>query len=116
MLTHRRHNPDLTDGYVIQMCASDDNMGYGPYVWTIGEASIGPVTDDVIDFAADFYDIDRDEAARLLNPERIVDSAGAWDDPEFVTRYCDCAIDLPVGFRTPDGAVVFHLDAMIRVA
>jgi len=83
---------------------SDNNAHYGNHVWTL-KTELPKVPDNVIEYAADFFGIEIEEARELCNPVDIVDTAGAWDDPQFVSEvYYFCGE--PTGFRTPDGAVV----------
>ena len=85
-------------------CDSERNAHYGGHVWTL-KTELPPVPQAVIAYAAEFFDVDQAEAEELVNPLDIVDSAGAWDDAQFVSdvfQFCG----EPVGFRTPDGAVV----------
>jgi len=84
--------------------AAERNDHYGNHIWTLN-CQLPEVPENVIAYAAEFFGVDTDEAAELCNPSDIVDSAGAWDDPQFVSEvYQFCGE--PVGFRTPDGAVV----------
>lgn len=103
MLTHRRNADRLNEGHVILFCDNDKNWSYGNHVWELRSA-LPEVTAEVIAFAADCYGISEAEADALCNPVDIVDSAGAWDDAQFVSDLYHALG--PVGFRTPDGAVV----------
>jgi len=85
-------------------CDSERNSHYGSHVWTL-QTELPAVSQAVIDYAAEFFDVDQTEAESLVNPEDIVDSAGAWDDPQFASDVYQLCGE-PVGFRTPDGAVV----------
>jgi len=85
-------------------CDSERNSHYGSHVWTL-KTDLPPVSQAVIDYASEFFGVDQTEAESLVNPDDIVDSAGAWDDAQFVSEvYQFCGE--PTGFRTPDGAVV----------
>lgn len=115
MLTHRRKTANLNEGHVILFCDNDKNWSYGDHVWELRSA-LPAVTAEVIAFAADYYGISEAEADGLCNPVDIVDSAGAWDDAQFVSDLYQ-ALE-PVGFRTPDGAVVLdrHSVDIVKVA
>lgn len=120
-LTHRRtndKNPAYTNFVVLfAECESfsDDsapNYHYGPHIWKLQTELPDVLSCDlVIEFACEFYGIDREEAEEVLNPDDIVSSAGAWDDTSFVSALCQEIWDfnrIPevAGFRTWDGAVV----------
>ncbi len=86
------------------------NHGYGNHVWTL-RTELPEVPQAIVEFAAEFYGCDEDEAENLVNPDNIVGSAGAWDDPQFVSEvYQFCGE--PTGFRTPDGAVVLDRESV----
>ncbi|MHC5062089.1 MAG: hypothetical protein ACYTFK_13575, partial [Planctomycetota bacterium] len=93
--------------------AEEGNENYGEHVWTL-ETELQPVPEAVILWAAEYYEIDRDEAAELVNPDDIVDSAGAWDDGQFVSDLWQAMeyseIEEAAGYRTPDGAVVLNVE------
>ena len=102
-LTHRRHNSSLTNNVIL--FAESGNEHYGDNVWTLATDLPSAAEDvELLAFASEFYGVDADEALNLVNPSDIVDSAGAWDDPQFVSecweRFCKA------GYRTYDGAVV----------
>jgi len=103
-LTHRRQSQDLNDLHVMLFTEDEKNHAYGDHVWTL-KTELPEVSEDVIEYAAEFFGIDIEEARELCNPENIVGSAGAWDEPQFVSEvYQFCGE--PTGFRTPDGAVI----------
>ena len=108
-LTHRRHNSSLTINVIL--FAESGNEQYGNNVWTLA-TELPYAGDDagLIAFAAEFYGVDTDEAASLVNPSDIVDSAGAWDDQQFVSE-CWQRFER-VGYRTYDGAVVLDKDGV----
>jgi hypothetical protein len=103
-LTHRRHTDSLTHGNVILFCDSDRNTGYGDHIWTL-KTELPEVSDKVIEYAADFFAVEIEEARELCNPSDIVSTAGAWDDEQFCFEIA--SFFSPVGFSTPDGAIVF---------
>jgi len=115
MLTHRRHDSKTPiDTNHVVLFAEDGNEGYGDHGWELmTELQAVEERQDVITFAAEFYGVDEDEALELVNPDNIVDSAGAWDDPGFVSDLWQAmesgSVSEAAGFRTWDGAVV--LDA-----
>ncbi len=109
-LTHRRHTPDLNNQHVMLFCDSDNNDHYGDHVWTL-RTNLPDVDDRAIEFCSEFFGVDLNEASNLLNPTDIVDSAGAWDDPQFVSELWHFCGE-PIGFRTPDGAVVLDRESV----
>ena len=111
LLTHRRLKKDLfCSSHVVLFSAEErNNSHYGPHVWTL-LTDLPEVPLYVIEFAADYYDIGLEEAEELVDPPNIVDSAGAWDDEEFVYAVWDKFED--PGYRTYDGAVVLDKDAV----
>ena len=108
-LTHRRHNSNLTSNVIL--FAESGNEQYGSNVWTLA-TELPYAGDDtgLIAFAAEFYGVDVDEATSLVNPSDIVDSAGAWDDQQFVSE-CWQRFER-TGYRTYDGAVVLDKDGV----
>lgn len=111
-LTHRRNSKTLRNGHILfvehgTQCEGP-NAGYGEWVWVLN-TDLPTVPQEVVDLAADFFDLDEDEAARWVNPENIVDSADAWDNEEFVSLVWETFY--AVGYRLPDGAVILdHTD------
>jgi hypothetical protein len=114
-LTHRRTNDELSDGWVVLFCDSDRNQGYGDCVWTLG-TELPRVTDQLVEWAAEYYEVDEDEARSLVDPEDIVDTAGAWDDSQFVSELWQAMeggeVEMAAGYRTEDGAVVLDRDGV----
>lgn len=111
MLTHRRQNAEL-NSFVI-LFAEKNNEHYGDHVWTL-ETELPEIDSKIIEIAADFFEVDLDEAAELVNPENIVDSAGAWDDASFV-EHIGAMVEygqVEAGYKTNDGAVVLDRDAI----
>jgi hypothetical protein len=102
-LTHRRQSKNLNTGH-IKLFACRGNEHYGPHCWIL-LSNLPPVSKKVIEFACEFYNIKFREAEKLCNPRNIVDDAGAWDDKQFVSELWNFGGE-PIGFRTPDGAVV----------
>jgi len=102
--THRRQDSQLNASHVMLFCDSDRNQHYGDHVWEL-KSDLPDVPAHAIKWAAEELRTSEEEASDLLSPTNIVDSAGAWDDPQFVSDlYQECGE--PVGFKTPDGAVV----------
>jgi hypothetical protein len=89
--------------------AESGNEQYGQHVWTL-KTDLPHICDaqHVIDFAAEYYGVNAERAEELVNPSNIVNTAGAWDDEQFVSDLWQCFEC--VGFATADGAVV--LDKM----
>jgi hypothetical protein len=104
--THRRRNAKLPRGHVIQFAENPDrNRHYGPHRWTLQDRLPYVIEDDrIVEIAMDEFDIGRDEALEEINPRDIVDTAGAWDSQNFVSRVWE-ETEAP-GFETQDGAVV----------
>jgi hypothetical protein len=108
-LTHRRASRTLPSGHILFLEhepgeVETDNRHYGKYIWVL-EQRLPDVSSKIINFASEHYGIDKRKALSEVNPKNIVDTAGAWDDQEFVSEVWERFE--PVGFSTPDGAVVF---------
>lgn len=114
-LTHRRQNANLSDGYVMLFADSDRNDGYGAHIWTL-RTELGAPTQQLIEWTAEYYEIDLEEAESVLNPDDIVDTAGVWDDPQFVGDLWQAMeygeVDEAAGYRTYDGAVVIDRESV----
>ena len=109
MLTHRRHSARLSTN--VMLFAESGNEQYGQHVWTlVTELPMASEDARLIAFTAEFYGVDLDEAAGLINPSDIVDSACAWDDAQFVSDVWQRFES--VGYRTADGAVVLDNTAV----
>lgn len=106
-LTHRRQDSNINTGHVVLFCDSDRNASYGDHVWTL-KTELPNVPNSIIEYAAEFFGVEAEEATELCNPADIVSTAGAWDDEQFCSEVA--SFYGPVGFRTPDGAVVFDRD------
>lgn len=111
MLTHRRRASSLLSGYVI-LFAEAGNEGYGNNVWTL-ETELPAVEshEPLITMAQEYLGCDREEAIESLNPSDIVNSAGIWDDAQFVSDVWQ-AFEA-IGYRTADGAVVLCRDSVV---
>jgi hypothetical protein len=46
-----------------------------------------PLSDNMIEFGAEYFNLSREDAERIMNPPDIVEGAGAWDDPQFVSEF-----------------------------
>lgn len=109
-LTHRRGTkvPPKTTGYAV-LFSKRDNEHYGDHIWVL-KTKLPSIPKEVIKFCKDFYQISISEAEDLLDPEEIVEHAGAWDDPDFVTALWEAMeqgdLKYSPGYRTWDGAVV----------
>jgi hypothetical protein len=106
MLTHRRTTNELSDrAIIIQFCEDEQNEHYGPHVWELKSELpyVGEMT-ELIEYAAEYYEVSIEEARELVNPDNIVNTAAAWDDEDFVEAVWNRFE--PVGFRTYNGAVV----------
>ena len=69
------------------------------------------LTNDMIEFGAEYFGLDTQKAEKLMNPENIVDTAGAWDDPQFVSefwqRFENDLIKNGDAFEVGNGAIAF---------
>lgn len=69
------------------------------------------LTKDMIEFGAEYFGLDTQKAEKLMNPENIVDTAGAWDDPQFVSefwqRFENDLIRNGDAFEVGNGAIAF---------
>ena len=108
-LTHRRHSDSLATQWVMLFGDDDSNSHYGDHVWTL-RSELPGVDDALVAFAANYYAVDLYEARGLVDPQDIVDSAGAWDDPDFVSAAWE-RFEAP-GYTTQDGAVVLDREAV----
>lgn len=111
-LTHRRKRKlsSLSEtGYVVLFAEDGNNINYGEHAWALKD-QLPEVPEDVIAFAEEFFEIDRDEAIEAVNPDNIIDSAGAWDNSQFVFELWNAmengSVKEEKGFMTPDGAVI----------
>ena len=88
-------------------------------LWTL-KGNIRSITDEMINFASDYFNVSKEEATSMMNPSDIVDSAEAWDDPQFVSdlwqKFESEFLENGTSFETPDGAVSFpESDALTPV-
>ena len=109
MLTHRRSTPGLSPHVMLFAEDEQRNQHYGDHVWTL-HTELPPVPDYVVAFAADYYDVDVEAIYDEVDPPNIVDTAGVWDSPEFVSAVWERFGD--PGYRTWDGAVVLDKEAV----
>jgi len=118
-LTHRRSTSQLSKQDVI-LFAEDNgsNSHYGSHVWTLA-TELPTISQELIVWAAEYFSVDADEAEELVNPSNIVDTAGAWDDRQFVSDLWQAMeageIVTVAGYRTQDGAVVIDREAVDMV-
>ena len=117
-LTHRRSTDAIPDGDVILFGDGMKNDHYGDYEWEL-RSKLEPVPKEVVEWAAEFYGVTTDEAQSLVDPEDIVNSAGAWDDREFVSAIWQemevGSLAQVAGYATQDGAVVLDRTAVNMV-
>jgi hypothetical protein len=112
-LSHRRQKTrnHSQSKNVMQFVLRDEggNENYGPIETLAKSSDYQEPSDDVVNFASKYYNINQEEARRLLEPTSIVDDAGAWDDKQFVSDLWQAmeSKELPeqTGFKTPNGAV-----------
>jgi hypothetical protein len=132
-LSHRRRKPLTNDGtdFIVQFTEDwDANENYGDNHYVVKPESLPDVPDWAIDWYAnsemmqdwakvqeldpeeDFAEI-REAAESSMNPSNIVDSAEFWDSTEDVSKFWEenerkqLAPKGIVGFKTPDGGVIF---------
>jgi hypothetical protein len=106
-MSHRQRSPDVkkTGDVLLFVDDTTSNTSYGSHDFVV--KGLSEIPDYVKTFAFDYYG---DEGQ--TEPEDILESAQAWDDRQFVSdlwqKYGDTFLDEGiVGFKTPDGAVVF---------
>ena len=108
------HYGEIAKGHVI-LFAEEGNEHYGDFYYEL-ETELPQVTDELVAFTAEYYGIDKDEARDLVDPSDIVDTAGAWDDVQFVSDVWQAMefgqIKESAGYRTQDGAVVIDLEGV----
>lgn len=106
-MTHRRQTEHLREGHILflehEPGEEAGNAHYGNFIWVL-DSELPKIPQWVIDEAQDFFDINKSLANELCNPDNIVDSAGCWDNEQFVSDIWE--IGEPIGFKTPDGAVI----------
>lgn len=132
-LSHRRRKPLTNDGtdFVVQLTENwEANENYGDNHYVVKPESLPDVPDWAVDWYAnsemmqDWADIQgldpkedfdeiRSAAEESMNPSNIVDSADFWDSAEDVSKFWEenerkrLAPAGIVGFKTPDGGVIF---------
>jgi hypothetical protein len=124
ILTHRRSTSEhpSTTGHVVLFAEADSvnddsapNANYGEFCWVL-ESELPEIDDAIVDFTMQFFGVNYDEAGDLINPENIVNSAGAWDDPQFVSELWQemeyGRVPKKAGFRTYDGCVVIDPESV----
>jgi hypothetical protein len=119
---HRGKDPRTSTDIVLCVDADgrDSITGYGDDEYAIHRDNLIAVPDWVADYAVEHYrtaygdDYDN-YMPPVVDPEHIVNSAGVWDDRDFVGAFFEDHIDYLsdlrgrdiYGFLTSDGAVVF---------
>jgi hypothetical protein len=129
MLFHHRNdgNAPGRSKYGAQSLWAEDHENvrhYGKQAYALDASALTSVPEWVDEWAAAYYEEQSgsrvDDIDSLVRPADIVDTAGVWEDSQFVsdfwqaneTRLMNEGI---VGFRTPDGAVIFdHENASIE--
>lgn len=95
----------------------DELRNYGESMWAASDRQATPIKDIQADLVKAFrksganneYGTTAAQLAREANPEKIVNSAGVWDNPDLVQRIYDLVVS-PKGIRaisTNDGLIVF---------
>jgi len=108
------HYGEIATGHIV-LFAEEGNDHYGDFYFEL-LSELPAITDELVAFAAGYYEIEAEEARNLVDPSDIVDSAGAWDDIQFVSDLWQAmeagAVKESAGYRTSDGAVVLDLAAV----
>lgn len=104
--------------------SEDSSEGYGDLKFTYDGADgvdIEDLRDRIVseweayrDIAPDYMqDFSSDEIFECFNPVDIVESAGAWDNEDFVRFFWDCVYDDERAIITNDGAIVFDKSLVV---
>ena len=112
-LFHRERNKrNIRNASYVLLFAKDldEIHHYGEYLYSIKSKDFSEIPEWVIEWTSNHYRFH--DYVDYLNPERIVNSAGSWDSPEFVSVFWDenehrLIEERIFGFLTKDGAVVF---------
>lgn len=108
---HRGKNPEASRDIVQWADDHTTTESYGENVYVIKKSDLKEIPDYVMDYAREYYN-NPEDLEDIVNPKDIVDSAGAWDDRQFVSdiwqefgdRFEQEGI---IGFKTRDGAITF---------
>ena len=69
------------------------------------------LTDEMIQFGAEYFGLSEEAAQDLMNPSNIIETAGAWDDPQFVSdfwqRFENDLVKNGDAFEVGNGAIAF---------
>jgi hypothetical protein len=124
-LSHRRESdqdPTETGNVILFADDSEANRHYGDYNYLIkSDDLLESPPEWMQDAYVEFLDAEgylkhidapsEEDIVEALMPSDIIDSADAWDSPEFVSYLWNFRenemLDLPIGLKTPDGAVVW---------
>jgi hypothetical protein len=119
-LSHRQKSENISDKHIVLFTLKNKynfnnpwrNIHYGKHNFLLKSTDLPEVPDWVKEWASDHPVWGKWYSEESINPKDIVESAGAWDDENFVSqlwsdnenKFLDEGI---YGFKTPDGAVVF---------
>jgi hypothetical protein len=104
---HRGKDPESSKNIVQFVDDPSTNKSYGENQWVIHKDDLSEIPDYVYNYSEEYFG-DRES----VNPKDILESADAWDDPQFVSDLWQKFGDQfesegIVGFKTDDGAVMF---------
>lgn len=130
---YRRTNtesPMSRAGYAMFADSADAVSSYGENLWVITETTLTDVS-VVQTLVADFFaakefdaevlglscTAEIDEVLVALNPTQIVNSAGAWDNEDFVSWMWDNILEPNQisTIETKDGAIVFDVSVIAKM-
>jgi phage gp29-like protein len=103
------HNPNIGNDHYGDSKYLAKSSDFPPVPkWAVGYVAKDP---NFIQWAKDNGGSAMDAASSALNPPKIIESAGFWDNRDAVSNFWfdnyDSTSRKEVGFKTPDGAVIF---------
>ena len=112
---NHREESELNEEIIF--CAEDKESceHYGPICRVFDSEKSGAKLDDgtALKIATVFYDVEEEDIKDEVYPDRIVSSAGVWDDIDFINYLYDenyfSSFD---AIETGDGAIVFNAKFM----
>lgn len=110
---YRRNDKEMNEEIIFCADAADKSDHYGN-IQRIFIATDRTDSDhsEIIRIAKEFYNTTEEDAESLINPSHIVESAGAWDDIEFINHVYENTnyFNEFDGIVTNDGAVFFEVN------
>ena len=121
----RKPRPIGAYGYAEFADNTDLNYGYGKYAYNVPREKLSTISElynemkkaldnsvadgSIYDYEPNFDEIGEDEFLKEFDPEDIVISAGAWDNPDWVQWFFDKVAEPGdiAGVKTQEGAIVF---------